>query len=137
MRLEGNQARDLDELNTRLSAWVQTTYHQRIHSSLQESPEARFQRATKTLRHLDAGTDIDRLFYLHLYRSVRKNGTVRLDGQLYEVPLSLRALKVQLRFDPFTRQRIEVWYQNKFMGLARKAPLHLNSEIGGQEAYDR
>lgn len=137
LRLEGNQARDLDELNTRLSAWVQTTYHQRIHSSLQESPEARFQRAAKTLRHLDAEADIDRLFYLHLYRSVRKNGTVRLDGQLYEVPLSLRALKVQLRFDPFTRQRIEVWYQNKFMGLARKAPLHLNSEIGGQEAYDR
>jgi transposase InsO family protein len=137
LRLDGNQAHDLAELNTRLSAWVQTTYHQRIHSSLQESPEARFQRAAKTLRHLDAGADIDRLFYLHLYRSVRKNGTVRLDGQLYEVSLSLRALKVQLRFDPFTRQRIEVWYQNKFMGLARRAPLHLNSEIGGQEAYDR
>lgn len=137
LRLDGNQARDLAELNTRLSAWIQSVYHQRIHSSLQESPEARFQRAAKTLRHLEAGTDIDRLFYLHLYRSVRKNGTVRLDGQLYEVPLSLRALKVQLRLDPFTRQRIEVWHQDKFMGLARKAPLHLNSETGGQEAYDR
>jgi putative transposase len=137
LRLDGNQARDLAELNTRLSAWIQSVYHQRIHGSIQESPEVRFQRAAKTLRHLEAGTDIDRLFYLHIYRSVRKNGTVRLDGQLYEVPLSLRALKVQLRFDPFTRQRIEVWYQNKFMGLARKAPLHLNSETGGQEAYDR
>ena len=75
--------------------------------------------------------DIDPLFYLHLDRTVRKNGTVRLDGELYEVPLSLRALKIQLRLDPFRRPRIEVWYQNKFMGLARKAPLHLNSETGG------
>ena len=137
LRLEGNQAHDLDQLNTKLSTWIQTVYHQRIHSSIQESPEARFQRAAKTLRHLQADQDIDRLFYLHLYRAVRKNGTIRLDGQLYEVPLSLRALKVQLRFDPFTRQRLEVWYQNKLIGLARKAPLNLNSETGGEQAYDR
>jgi putative transposase len=137
LRLEGNQAHDLDQLNTKLSAWIQTVYHQRIHSSIQESPEARFQRAAKTLRHLEADQDIDRLFYFHLYRAVRKNGTIRLDGQLYEVPLSLRALKVQLRFDPFTRQRLEVWYQNKLIGLARKAPLNLNSETGGEQAYDR
>ena len=67
----------------------------------------------------------------------RKNGTIRLDGQLYEVPLNLRALKIQLRLDPFTRVRVEVWYQNKFMGLARKANLGLNSETGGEQAYDR
>ena len=137
LRLEGNQAHDLDQLNTKLSAWIQTVYHQRIHSSIQESPEARFQRAAKTLRHMEADQDIDRLFYLHLYRAVRKNGTIRLDGQLYEVPLSLRARWVQLRFDPFTRQRLGVWYQNELIGLARKAPLHLNSETGGEQAYDR
>jgi hypothetical protein len=68
---------------------------------------------------------------------VRKNGTVRLDRELYEVPLSLRALKVQLRLDPWRRTRIEVWYQNQFKGLARKAPLHLNAETGGSEAYER
>lgn len=137
LRLEGNQAQDLEQLNTKLSTWIQTVYHQRLHSSIQESPEARFQRAAKTLRHLETDQDIERLFYLHLYRAVRKNGTIRLDGQLYEVPLSLRALKVQLRFDPFTRQRLEVWYQNKFIGLARQAPLNLNSETGGEQAYDR
>ena len=137
LRLEGNQAQDLEALNTKLSGWIQTVYHQRIHSSTNESPEARFQRAAKTLRYLQADQDIDRLFYIHIHRTVRKNGTVRLDGQLYEVPLNLRALKIQLRLDPFTRVRIEVWYQTKFMGLARKANLNLNSETGGEQAYDR
>jgi putative transposase len=136
LRLEGNQAQDLEALNTKLSGWIQTVYHQRIHSSTNESPEARFQRAAKTLRYLQADQDIDRLFHIHLHRTVRKNGTVRLDGQLYEVPLNLRALKIQLRLDPFTRARIEVWYQTKFMGLARKANLNLNSETGGEQAYD-
>jgi putative transposase len=136
LRLDGHFAQSLDELNTRLSAWIQTVYHQRPHSATGVSPEARYQQAVATLQHLKPGTEIEPLFYLHLYRTVRKNGTVRLDGQLYEVPLSLRALKIQLRLDPWRRTRIEVWYQGKFLGLARLAPLHLNAEQGGSQAYD-
>jgi putative transposase len=136
LRLEGNRAGNLEELNLKLSGWIQTLYHQRAHSSTGVSPELRYQQAAKTLRHLQAGLDIEPLFYIELDRKVRKNGTVRLDNDLYEVPLSLRALKIQLRLDPWRRARIEVWYQGKFVGLARLAPLHLNAENGGSHAYD-
>jgi transposase InsO family protein len=137
LRIAGNAAGSLEELNAKLSVWIQTVYHQRTHSSTGQSPEYRYQQAAKTLRRWDPSIDIEPLFYLRLERTVRKNGTIRLDGQLYEVPLSLRALKVQLRLDPWRRTRIEVWYQNQFKGLARKAPLHLNAENGGSQAYDR
>jgi len=134
LRMEGNRASSLDDLNAKLSAWIQTVYHLRAHSSTGVSPEARYQQAAKTLRHLPAGVDPEPLFYLHLQRRVRKNGTIRLDNDLYEVPLSLRSLQVQLRLDPWRRNRIEVWYQGKFIGLARKAPLHLNSQTA--DSYD-
>jgi len=137
LRLAGQAAHSLEELNRKLSAWIQTLYHQRVHSSTGTSPEARYQRAAKSLRHLEPGIDLETLFYTHLERTVRKNGTVRLDGELYEVPLSLRALKIQLRLDPWKRTRIEVWHQRKIIGLARKAPLQLNAENGGSHAYDR
>jgi putative transposase len=137
LRLEGNAAQSLEQLNAKFSLWIQTVYHQRPHSSTGQSPESRYQQAAKTLRQWDEMMDIEPMFYVRLERTVRKNGTVRLDRELYEVPLSLRALKVQLRLDPWRRIRIEVWYQNKFMGLARKAPLHLNSENGGSQAYER
>ena len=137
LRLEGNAAHSLEELNTKLSAWIQTVYHQRPHSSTGQSPEYRYQQAAQSLRQWDERLDIEPLFYLRRERTVRKNGTVRLNGDLYEVPLSLRALKIQLRMDPWKRARIEVWYQDKFMGLARKAPLHLNAENGGSHAYER
>jgi putative transposase len=137
LRLAGNQAVSLDELNTKLSLWIQSIYHQRLHGSTGQSPEYRYQQGAKTLRHLAAGIEIEPLFYVHLERTVRKNGTVRLDGQLYEVPLSLRALKIQLRLDPFRRARIEVWHQHKFLGLARQAPLHLNSELNTRSGYER
>lgn len=137
LRLEGNQAKSLEELNTKVSLWIQSIYHQRPHGSTDQSPECRYQQGAKTLRHLEAGIDIDPLFYVHLDRTVRKNGTIRLDGLLYEVPLSLRALKVQLRLDPFRRARIEVWHQHKFVGLAKKAPLHLNSQMDTRSDYER
>jgi putative transposase len=137
LRLPGNAATSLEDLNTKLSRWIQTVYHQRIHSATGQSPEYRYQQAVKSLRQWDPSVNIEPLFYLRLDRTVRKNGTVRLDRELYEVPLSLRALKVQLRLDPWRRTRIEVWYQNQFKGLARKAPLHLNAENGGATAYER
>jgi putative transposase len=137
LRLEGNQAKSQEQLNTKLALWIQTVYHQRSHSSTGQSPEYRYQLAAKTLRHLDERIDIDPLFYVHLDRTVRKNGIVRLDGELYEVPLSLRALKVQLPLDPFRRKRIEVWHQDQFKGLAKKAPLHLNSELDERSGYER
>lgn len=137
LRLAGNAATSLEDLNAKLSVWIQTVYHQRIHSATGQSPEYRYQQAAQTIRTWDPTLEIEPLFYLRLERTVRKNGTVRLDRELYEVPLSLRALKVQLRLDPWRRTRIEVWYQNQFMGLARKAPLHLNAENGGSQAYER
>ena len=137
LRLEGQSAHSLEELNRKLSAWIQTLYHQRVHSSTGVSPENRYQQASKNLRHLEPGIDIEPLFYMHLERTVRKDGTVRLGGQLFEVPLSLRALKIQLRLDPWKRARIEVWHRDKFMGLATKARLQLNAENGGSQAYDR
>ena len=137
LRLAGQAAASLEELNAKFSLWIQTVYHQRPHSSTGQTPEYRYQQAVKTLRQWDQSLDVEPLFYLRLERTVRKNGTVRLDRDLYEVPLSLRALKVQLRLDPWRRTRVEVWYQNQFQGLARKAPLHLNAENGGAAAYER
>lgn len=134
--LPDQQAASLDELNAKFSKWIQAVYHQRIHSATQMSPEARFQQAAQHLRRLAADVDIEKLFYTRLDRTVRKDGTVRLDGKLYEAPISHRALTIQLRFDPFLRCRMEVWYQGKFIALAKLVNLNLNYEIGGSNAYE-
>lgn len=136
LRLPGNNATSLDDLNAKLSHWIQATYHQRVHSATGMSPEARFQQAAATLRRLAPDEDIERIFHTRVDRTVRKDGTIRLGGRLYEVPLSLRALAIELRFNPFTRQRMEVWHQGKFISLAKPANLNLNHETGGAHAYE-
>lgn len=138
LRIEGNQAHSLEELNQKFSTWIQVTYHQRIHSSTGVTPEARYHQDLLQIRKLELDPfGVEHLFYTRKSRTVRKDGTVRIDKKLYEVDLSLRALRVELRFDPFTFNRIEVWHKDVFMCLARPVNLHLNSETGGSQSYDQ
>jgi transposase InsO family protein len=137
LRIEGNQARSLKSLNERLSVWIQATYHQRVHSSTHCTPEARYHQELAHIRKLDLDPfGVDHLFFTRKERTVRKDGTVRIDKKLYEVDLSLRALRVELRFDPFTLSRIEVYHREAFVCLARPVNLQLNSETGGSQSYE-
>jgi hypothetical protein len=108
----------------------------RPHGSTGISPQLRFAQAAGGLRHLDAGLELEPLFFTRIERTVRKNGIVRIDDRLYEVDLSLRSLEVQLRFDPYSMSRIEVYYRGNACGLARLVDLHLNSQLEGPQ-YDR
>jgi transposase InsO family protein len=107
LKLPENRVESLEELNEKLNRWIQSVYHLRTHSSTAMSPALRFAQAAGTLRELDDGD------------------------------LSLRALQVELRFDPFSMKRIEVYHRNRACGLARLANLHLNSQLEGSRHYDR
>jgi len=137
LRIEGNQAHSLEALNRKLSKWIQMTYHQRVHASTGITPEARYHQELSTIRKLELDPfGVEHLFYTRIQRTVRKDGTVRINKKLYEVDLSLRTLRVELRFDPFTLHHIEVWHQDAFTCLARPVNLNLNSETGGSQSYE-
>lgn len=136
LQLPGQALQTLEQLNQKFSRWLQELYHVRQHSSTGMSPESRFARCAHHLRVLDPHQDLDRLFFMKIERVVRKDGTVRLGNQLYEVDLSLRCLKVQLRYDPFTLERIEIYFRDQSFGLARRADLHLNSKLDQSETYE-
>jgi len=132
LRLEGGHLHSLPELNTAFSRWVATTYHLRRHSSTDMSPHERFTRAGHPLRSVEEPDKIDSLFYTRIERVVRKDGTVTLGKKLFEVDLALRALRVELRYDPVAFDRVEVWHKAAFHGIANPANLHLNSGIQNQ-----
>lgn len=137
LRLPGPQAGSFEELNAKFSLWLQSLYHSRVHSSTGMSPTERYQRGVHLVKALDPHLDLDQLFYHQLIRTVRRDGTVRLENQLYEVDLSLRTLAVQLRFDPFKLDRIEVFYRGTAFGLAKPVNAQLNSQISGSDTYEK
>ena len=129
--LPGEAPFTLEELNDKLSCWLQSEYHPRLHSSTGQSPEQRFTQDSHLIRLLDPHLDLDRLFYHRLGRTVRKDGTIRLDNRLYEVDLALRHLKIQIQFDPHQPDRIEVYHKSQPFGLATLVDHHLNSQLRG------
>jgi putative transposase len=133
LRLPGQAPASLAELNARLADWLQTVYHPRRHEGTGMSPNERFAAGSRQVRALAAHLDLDQLFYAQLHRLVRKDGTVRIDNELYEVDLALRGLEVRLRFDPWTKARVEVDYRGQPFGLARRVDRQLNSQLGGGE----
>ena len=138
LRLPGQAAATLEELNARLADWLQTVYHVRLHEGIGMTPSERFAQGARQVRPLDPQLDLDRLFYAQVLRVVRKDGTVRLENQLYEVDLALRGLEIRLRFDPWSYARVEVDYRGQSFGLARRVDRHLNSQLcGGTQNYEK
>ena len=137
LRLPDQGASSLEELNAKFSLWLQSIYQARVHSSTGMTPTERYQRGAHLVKALDPHLDLDQLFYHQVTRTVRRDGTVRIDNQLYEVDLSLRTLAVQLRFDPFRLDRVEVTYRGTPFGGAKPVNLHLNSQIPGTNAYEK
>ena len=136
LRLPGQAVFGLEELNAKFTRWLQEIYHVRLHGSTGLTPEERFSKHSHQLRLLDPNQNLDRLFYMRLKRVVRKDGTLRLDNQGYEVDLTLRGLEVELRFDPYHLNRIEVYYREQSFGLAKAVNLHLNSQLFNRPNYE-
>ena len=110
----------MPELNGKLACWLQEVYHPRVHDGIGESPQERFGRSLPLLRPWDPQLDLDRLCYTRIDRVVRKDGTVRIENDLYEVNLALRGLKVQLELDPWVMNPILVRYKGQDFGAAHK-----------------
>ena len=139
LRTPGMQVHSLSELNEKFWHWLEQLYHARVHSSTGMKPCERFTRGLQGApeRRIEPQIDLAALFYTRTTRTVRKDGTVRLEGKLYEVDLSLRGLRIELRYDPVRLDRIEVYYQEKGRGLAHRVNLHLNSQRESSRYYDR
>ena len=105
---------DLIELNRSFAGWVETVYHQRVHSETGQTPIERY---------LSGGPFLiptpDRLHEAFLWsetRTVTKTATVSLHSNTFEVDAALIGHKVECVFDPFDLTRIEIRYQNRPMG---------------------
>lgn len=134
LSLPEERVHSLSELNAKLSMWLQNHYHIRQHSSTGTTPQARFQAGAEHLRPLEVSIEaLEKLFHTRIQRTVRKNGTIRIDTRLYEVDLSLRGQRIEIRYDPFATpepsQRLEVYHQSRYRGSAQPVDLHLNSQL--------
>jgi len=105
----------LPELNRLLRAWLERSYHRRIHSETGQSPLERF--AAARPRYLSE-IELHDAFLWSVTRAVTKTATVSLHGNRYEVDPVLIGRTVELIFDPYALGKIEVRWQGRSFGEA-------------------
>ena len=107
----------MTELNESLWAWLECVYHQHEHSETKQTPLARYTTGLEHVRHADPET-VRRAFLWREKRKVRKDATLSLQGNRYQVEPHLAGRTLELRFDPFDLSQIELYLDGTGLGLA-------------------
>lgn len=106
----------LDTLNDRFDAWVESVYHQSVHSETGVTPQERFDAAGPQVPP-DQSLLRDAFLWSET-RMVTKVATVSLWSNTYEVDPSLVGRRVELVFDPFDLTNIDVRLDGRSIGVA-------------------
>ena len=109
------------ELNGLFTAWVETVYHQHVHSETGQTPLARWTTGWDLAGRGPAMPAVGALTEAFLWsalRTVTKTATVSLHGNTYQVEAALAGRRVEMVFSPFNLEHIEIRYQNRTYGKA-------------------
>jgi putative transposase len=105
-------------LNESLMAWIEVVYHCKVHSETGQAPLERFrQDETPTTRPVDP-TELRHAFAHRDQRKVTKTATFDFKGNRYRAADYLRGRTIELRYDPFDLNRVEIWFQDTFLQVA-------------------
>lgn len=105
---------DLGEMNRLFAAWVETSYHRRVHSETKTTPLERFVAAGPFT--IPTPAQLHEAFLWSEQRTVTKTATVSLHSNTFEVDAALVGRRVECVFDPFDLTTIEIRYQGRSMG---------------------
>ena len=114
VEVEANPPGDLAELNRRFAAWVETVYHRRVHSETGEAPIDRLLAGGPPT--LPTPATLHEAFLWSEVRTVTKTATVSLFGNTFEVDAALVGARVEVVFDPFDLESVEIRFQGRSMG---------------------
>jgi putative transposase len=106
----------LTKLNDLFTAWVETRYHHNVHRETTQTPLVRFTAAG--VPQAPSPELLREAFLWSEARTVTKTAMVALHGNHYEVDPALVGRRVQLVFDPFDLQHLEVRYDGREFGVA-------------------
>jgi hypothetical protein len=117
----------LERLNQSFAHWLDTAYHQRIHSATGMTPFNRFSKNLACIR--TAPKNLNDHFRTAVYRTVAKDRTVTLNGNLFEAPVVLIGKRVLILYHESEPKTAEVFFNRKSHGLLVPVDLHVNCRV--------
>ena len=115
--LETSDIATIADLNDALLAWIECIYHRHVHSTTQQTPHDRYAAGLDHVRPADAET-LRLAFLWRETRKVRRNATIALQSNTYQVDPALAGQTVELRFDPFDLSQVDLYLGDRHLGTA-------------------
>ena len=126
--VEVSHVSTLEELNASFWAWLEVIYHRRIHSETGQTPLDRYQQGLAQVKSADP-VILQKAFLWRERRKVTRSATISLQGNTYAVDPQLIGRQIELRFDPFQLDQLEVWLDGKSLGVARVLKLEHSQHL--------
>jgi len=117
----------LDDINNAFDIWLRQDYHQRSHSSTNESPFKRFTSNMECIRC--APSDLSDHFRKTVLRRVNKDRSVTINNRLYEAPVELIGKRVVLLYHENKPEQVEIRMAEKSFGNLQQVDLHVNCRV--------
>ena len=114
-------------MNRSFTHWLETTYHQRIHGATGMTPFDRFSRNLACIRK--APKNLKDYFRTAVYRTVAKDRTVTLNGNLFEAPVALIGKRVLILYHEMSQKQAEVFFNQTSHGFLVPVDLHVNCRV--------
>lgn len=127
--LDWSKIASLEELNELLWSYLEQVYHQNLHSSIQMKPIDRFTQHIDLIRFPPSRDALDQLFLHRLTRKVKKDATISLHGNLFEVPFQFVGETIQVRFDPSAPEQAYIFADQQLTCEIRPVNKVDNSQI--------
>ena len=115
--VEASDIVTLADLNESLLAWIECVYHRHVHSTTNQTPLDRYTAGLEHVRPADAET-LRLAFLWREKRKVRRNATISLQNNIYQVDPALAGQTIELRFDPFDLSHVDLYLETRHLGTA-------------------
>ncbi len=133
--LDRKQNLTVENLNTRFWAWIDNAYHVAEHRSLGTTPLWRWQRDIEQVRQIPPATDVRRLFFYRVIRTVRRDSTFLLQNRFYEAPSHLVGQRIEVRFDPLDACTADIYVDGRLEGQARLVDPVVNAGLPREKPH--
>jgi transposase InsO family protein len=112
----------LERLNRALTAWLEESYHQRVHSETKQPPRQRYEQGLRFTRQVNL-PEVIKHFLQRAQRKVHQEfSDVQLEGLFFRVDPKLRGDRVEVRWDPFSELTSVLIYslEGEYLGVGQK-----------------
>lgn len=103
----------LEELNRKFRIWLDEGYNNSPHSSLDKDTPAHAYAANSRKIRFATPQECRDAFLWEDTRKVDSTGCFKLNGLEYEAGIEYIGKKVDVRYDPFDRSLVEIWYSGE------------------------